>query len=97
MRAWSFMLGGMIVWAIHFFALYIIASIFLTSTTSRILALLVTLACFAAAALLLVRATRPIGVEQADSFRRWQSYLAGLAASLALVAIFWQALPAVIG
>ena len=65
MRAWAFMLGGMIVWAAHFFALYIVASIFLTSTTSRVLAALITVACL-------------------------------VAASLALVAILWQGLPAFI-
>jgi hypothetical protein len=97
MRAWAFMLGGMIVWAAHFFALYIVASIFLTSTTSRVLTALITLACLAAAGLLLMRTTRALRRHQGgDAFTRWQAYLAALTASLALVAILWQGLPAFI-
>lgn len=94
MRAWAFMLGGMIVWAVHFFALYIVASIFLTSTTSRVLTVLITLACLAAAGLLLQRSRRAIRHEGDDAFTRWQAYLAALTAALALVAILWQGLPA---
>lgn len=96
MRAWAFMLGGMIVWAVHFFALYIVASIFLTSTTSRVLTVLITLACLAAAGLLLQRSRRAIRHEGDDAFTRWQAYLAALTAALALVAILWQGLPAFI-
>lgn len=94
MRAWAFMLGGMIVWAVHFFALYIVASIFLTSTTSRVLTVLITLVCLAAAGLLLQRSRRAIRHEGDDAFTRWQAYLAALTAALALVAILWQGLPA---
>ena len=96
MRAWAFMLGGMIVWAIHFFALYIVASVFLTSTTSRILTVVITLACLAAAGILLSKAARAIRREGGDAFSRWQTYFAGLTAALALVAILWQGLPALI-
>ena len=96
MRAWAFMLGGMIVWAVHFFALYIVASIFLTSTTSRVLTVLITLVCLAAAGLLLQRSRRAIRHEGDDAFTRWQAYLAALTAALALVAILWQGLPAFI-
>lgn len=94
MRAWAFMLGGMIVWTVHFFALYIVASVFLTSTISRVLTGLITLACLAAAALLLVRATRANRGGGKDAFARWQAYLAALTAALALVAVVWQGLPA---
>ena len=96
MRAWAFMLGGMIVWAAHFFALYIVASIVLTSTTSRVLAALITVACLVAAGLLLQRARRALRHQGDDAFTRWQAYLAALTASLALVAILWQGLPAFI-
>lgn len=97
MRAWAFMLGGMIVWTVHFFSLYIVASIFLTSLTSRILTVAITLACLAAAGLLLVRAQRAIRRARADAFSRWEAYLAALTAALALVAVLWQGLPAIIG
>lgn len=96
MRAWAFMLGGMIVWAVHFFALYIVANIFLTSTTSRVLTVLITLACLATAGLLLMRTTRALRRHEGDAFTRWQAYLAALTAALALVAILWQGLPAFI-
>ena len=50
MRAWFLLLGGLVVWTIHFFALYAIGSIFLTTTLGRALPLLMPIACLAAAA-----------------------------------------------
>lgn len=86
MRAWAFMLGGMIVWTVHFFALYIAGSVFPGSATARILTGLITLACLAAAALLFVRALRcPPGLART---------LAAAGTALAAVAVVWQGLPA---
>lgn len=96
MRTWAFMLGGMIVWTIHFFALYIVASIFLTSPLSRLLTGLITLACFAADGVLLAWAARRLRGGGADGFGRWQLRLAALMAAVSLVAVFWQGLPALL-
>lgn len=93
MRAWSFLLGGMIVWAIHFFALYIVVSIFLTSMLTRVLVLAITLACLAAAGYILLRATKEWS-GSTDAPDKWGHGLAALFAALALVAVIWQGLPA---
>lgn len=96
MRAWAFLLGGMIVWTVHFFSLYIVASIFLTSTLARILVGLITLACLAADGVLLARALRASRGELADEAGRWNVSLAALAAAISLVAVAWQGLPALL-
>src|SRR3546814_5365596 len=93
MRAWAFLLGGMIVWAIHFFALYIVVSIFLTSTLTRALVLAITLACLSAAGYILRRATKE-WAGSTDAPDKWGHGLAALFAALALVAVIWQGLPA---
>lgn len=93
MRAWAFMLGGLIVWTVHFFALYAIGSIFLTTTFARVLVLLVSAGCVAADGLLLAQAVRTPPGDAADS---WMRRLALLSAMLSLVAVIWQALPALL-
>ena len=96
MRAWAFMLGGMVVWTVQFFALYIVASIFLTSTISRVLAVLITLACLAADGALLARAMRLLRGGSVDEPARWRASLAALIAAISLVAVTWQGLPALL-
>lgn len=93
MRAWAHLLGGLIVWTVHFFSLYAIASTFLTTVLARLLAGGVTLACLAADALLLASAFRPPGNARLDSFERWMRMLAGLIAAISLIAVLWQGLP----
>lgn len=93
MRGWALLLGGLIVWTVHFFTLYAIASIFLTTTLSRLLAGVVTLACLAADALLLRHGLRG---RQADGFDGWMHRVAALVAGLSFVAVLWQGLPALL-
>ncbi len=95
MRAWAYLLGGLLVWAVHFFALYAAASIFLTSPTSRAITAVATLICLAAAALLGVRgwAGRRGGGEP---FGKWVHTIAALSGAAAFIAIAWQALPALL-
>lgn len=89
--SWTLLLGGLLVWALHFFALYAVASIFLTSDTARLLTVAVTLLCLVLNALLFVR----VASVQADvELTRWMRSLALLGVSLSVVAILWQALPA---
>lgn len=89
--SWTLFLGGLLVWALHFFALYAVASIFLTSDTARLLTVAVTLLCLVLNALLFVR----VASVQADvELTRWMRSLALLGVSLSVVAILWQALPA---
>lgn len=96
MRAWAYMLGGPIVWAVHFFVLYAISSVFLTSTLARILVLIVSALCIAADAWLL-RAALPIAKSNdSEEFGRWAAHISALGAALSLVAVTWQSLPAVL-
>ena len=51
---WRLLLGGMLIWALHFFALYGVGSIWLSSFTARLLAALATLLCLGGEARLLM-------------------------------------------
>lgn len=89
------MLGGLIVWAVQFFALYIIASIFMTTPLSRVLAAATTLACLVADALLL-RGALALRRARNDEVALWRASLAAMAAGISLVAVVWQGLPALL-
>jgi hypothetical protein len=90
-RAWSYLLGGLLIWTVHFFGAYIIASIF----TSRVLTGLLTILCLAASVLLALAAWRNKATAP-DLFRRWMDWTAFLAAAIASVGILWQGLPAIL-
>ena len=94
MRGWTFMLGGLIVWAVHFFSLYAVASVLLSSTLARVLTLLFTLACLSANALLFAHAWR---WPPPDPPAAWTRSIALLAAVLSAVAVLWQGAPALLG
>jgi hypothetical protein len=92
-RAWAIVLGGLAVWAAHFFVLYGIASAMPGRVGARWLVLIVTLAAIAADGLIL---WRTIGAgRRADALEAWIARLGGLGAALSLVAVVWQAAPAV--
>lgn len=93
MRGWRFLLGGLIVWAVHFFACYIIASIFLTTPLARGLALLVTLGCLVAVALLFAYVRRSGARAATDA---WMRAVALWGIGLSAIAIVWQGLPALL-
>lgn len=95
MRVWAYLLGGLLVWTVHFFGSYVIASVFLTSATSRILTGLLTIVCLAAAVLLAIMAWRQ-REDVADPVRGWMGWTAFLGAAIASVAIVWQGLPAIL-
>ena len=88
------MLGGLLVWAAHFFALYILASVFESSMVARVGTGIATLAAVAANIGLLVVARRTVA---ADAAARWMISLGALGVALSLVAVLWQGLPALIG
>lgn len=95
MRAWALLLGGLIVWSIHFFSLYVIASIFLTSILSRVLTLLVTAACLTANGGAFWWALRDSRGDGGDEFWRWTRAIAALIAAISFLAVLWQGLPAI--
>ena len=93
MRGWTFLLGGLIVWAAHFFALYGIASIFLTTTLARLLTLGMTLLCLAVDAIWFRDALRCVPADRAEG---WMRSVALCGLGLSAIAILWQALPALL-
>jgi hypothetical protein len=96
MRRWAFALGGLIVWAAHFFLLYGIASIFPDTQLARVLTLVVTIPAAAADGLLLwAAAARRMKSDRAGDVAAWLVDLGGLAAAISLVAVIWQAMPAI--
>lgn len=96
MRAWAFLLCGLIVWAAHFFALYIAASLFPGREAARWLALAATAGALAAAGWLLALSLNRMRGAEADDLRRWTAGLAAAGCGLALVAIAYQGLPALL-
>lgn len=95
MRAWAFLLGGLIVWTVHFFGIYGFASIFLDSPATRWLTGGLTLACLVVDGWLLRRGLAEYRAERDDA-RRWRMLIATWGAALSLVAVFWQGLPALL-
>ncbi|WP_106639086.1 hypothetical protein [Allosphingosinicella vermicomposti] len=89
MRSWIILLGGLALWAVHFFGLYFTGSIFLSSGTARSIAGLFTLACAAATLLLMAWINRQSEAVLAG----WVSPAGRAGAVLALIAIIWQGLP----
>lgn len=96
MSAWAAMLGGLLVWAAHFFALYGIASLFPGMAAARWLTVAATLAALAAAGALLVQALRRRRAAPDHDLERWMAGLAALGSGIALVAIAYQGLPALL-
>lgn len=92
MMSWRLLLGGMLIWALHFFALYGIGSIWFSSFAPRVLTILVTLLCLGGEAWLVARLSRRTG----DHLDGWMRHLSLAMAGLASVAILWQAMPALL-
>jgi hypothetical protein len=94
MRVWAFMLGGILVWTADFFLLYAIASIFLTTPTARVLALIVSVAALAADAWLLWHSWHQ-SLSATDPYGRWIARLALLTAAISTVGVVWLGFPPV--
>ncbi|MFW2830789.1 hypothetical protein [Sphingomonas sp. ID0503] len=93
MRGWTYLLSGLLLWTFHFFTLYVVASVFLTTMLARMLALVVTVVCLGLGAVLLAKFSRSDAGSPSDQWMRAVA-LGGLAISG--VAIVWQALPAIL-
>ena len=96
MRAWFLLLGGMLVWTVHFFALYALGSIFETTAAARTGTVIVTILCLAADAWLLVLCARAARHNDAETVIGWPARLGAPVAVLSLVAVAWQGLPALL-
>ena len=95
MRFWRNLLGGLLLWTAHFFAVYIIASLLPGAPAAAILVLLVTAVILALTLWLLVRTVSAMR-RASDDLQRWSSVLALLGYALAAIAVIYQGLPAAI-
>ena len=98
MRPWLFALGGLIVWTAHFLGVYAIASVADITPGAgwgwRAVTVAFSAACLAAAGALMIVALRR-RPAQGDSSHLLKGLAVG-GAALAMIAIAWQTLPALI-
>lgn len=95
MARWLLLLGGLLVWAAHFFSLYAIASIFPGDQIARWLAIIATVLALAGNSAIAWRCLGG-GIAHAKGFEKWVMQLALAGALLSFIAVFWQGLPALI-
>ncbi len=91
MRAWRHLLGGLLLWTVHFFAVYGIASVLPGTRAAVILVLIVTAAAFALAVWQFFRTMR-VPQSSGDKLQQWMRSLAALGYALAAAAIAYQGL-----
>lgn len=85
MRSWFLLLGGLVIWTVHFFGIYAIGEI-----DPRIAWVIgITLVCLAADIWLLLYLLR---MRSDGHFARWRRSVAIGGAGLSLVAVVWQSL-----
>lgn len=89
MRSWLILLGGPLVWAVHFFGLYGIGE-FAPSIGA---VLILTVVCILANLWLMWRFRR---LRVAEAFSGWRRFVAMGGVGLSLVAVVWQSLPALV-
>lgn len=94
MRSWLILLGGLLLWAVHFFLLYGIGEFAGASAASRGAVLLLSGLALGAVGLL---ARQLLPLDRSDDFTRWRAAVAVGGLALSALAIAWQALPALIG
>lgn len=92
MRQWAILLGGLVVWAAHFFAAYLAASLFPGSDSARWMTGAATLVALAADGAILLSALRLPGGE----LEAWIRRFGAIGAGLSFVAVLWQGLPALL-
>ncbi len=96
MRSWAILLGGLLVWAAHFFLSYGIASTFPGSWIANLLTLAVTVPALAIDGWILRMALARRRRRGENALGGWIGDLGAVGAALSLVAVLWQALPAVL-
>jgi hypothetical protein len=89
MKPWAILLGGLGVWAAHFLAVYLIASLFPGSPAARWLTVAATAAALPADGAILWIALR----SRAGELESWIGELGAVGAALSLVAVLWQGSP----
>lgn len=95
MRFWRNLLGGLILWTAHFFAVYIIASLWPGTLLARSLVLIATFLGLALAGWLSLLGLHKSKMAS-DDFHRWSFGLALFGYALAAAAILYQGLPSIL-
>lgn len=94
MRVWRDLLGGLALWTVHFFALYIIASVLPGARLAQLLILAFTVLTLGVDLWLVGKTVRALS-SISDATFRWLTTLSLLSYILAAVAIVYQGLPAI--
>jgi hypothetical protein len=92
MRSWLVLLGGLLLWAAHFFTLYAIGEFVHDGGAARLAVGLLTIVLFVADLLLFLWIRR----RRRSGFSQWRDQVGMLGAALAAIAIVWQGLPALL-
>ena len=95
MGVWRHLLGGMLLWTAHFFAVYGIASLFPGTTLASTLVLAATMLALAVAGYLLAATLRHRRAD-GDGLQRWSSKAAAILYALAGLAILYAGMPALL-
>jgi len=96
MGKWAYLLGGLLVWAAHFFAVYIAASLFPGTQLAKWLVLALTIAALVALWLFSRLMLRASPADRGEDGDHWGTGLVRLGCGLAAVAIVYQGLPALL-
>jgi hypothetical protein len=96
MRPWLLYLGGLLIWAAHFLAIYVAATVFPGTRIARCLTVSLTIVALGALLLLIYQIHGRARAHPSAGTARWLDTLAFLGAGLAGVAILYQTLPAFI-
>ncbi|MFT4956234.1 MAG: hypothetical protein ACI8U3_002639 [Brevundimonas sp.] len=100
MKRWGYILGGLIVWTVHFLGVYVIASVGDVAADadhplSRAAVGIFTLICLIAAGGLTVAAARRW--RRGGDEMGFENIIAATGGAISAISILWQGLPAVVG
>jgi hypothetical protein len=91
MRTWTLLLGGLVVWAAHFFLLYGIASLLPGQSAADWLVLAATVPADG-----LVLRLAFASMRTGDALDSWAARAGAAGAAISLAAVVWQAAPAML-
>jgi hypothetical protein len=99
-KRWGYMLGGLIVWTIHFLGVYVIASVADVAADdghplSRAAVGVFTVVCLIAAGGLTVVAARRW--RRGGGEMGFENAIAATGGAISVISILWQGLPAMVG
>lgn len=100
MKRWGYILGGLIVWTVHFLGVYVIASVGDVAADadhplSRVAVGAFTVLCLIAAGGLTIVAARRW--RRGGEDMGFENVIAATGGAIAAISILWQGLPAVVG